>query len=151
MSMTTINGCNLPDDLYYMIDKHVWAKEIEGGNVRVGMTAVAVKLAGGKFIAVTPKRKAVGQELAQGKSMATVESSKFVGPVPAPVSGVVVKVNDAVADDPGLAVSDPYGEGWVAELQPTNWEADKGSLAHGEEGLAAYKSKLEADDVHCDA
>jgi len=147
--MATINGCELPDDLYYLIDKHVWAKEIEGGDVRVGMTAPAVKLAGGKFIAVTPKRKALGQELAQGKSMATVESSKFVGPVPAPVSGTLAKVNDAVADNPDLAASDPYGEGWIAEIKPSDWEGEKGALAHGSDGLEAYRSKLDADGVNC--
>ena len=147
--MTTINGCELPDDLYYMIKKHVWAKEIEGGDVRVGMTAPAIKLAGGKFIAVTPKRKAIGQNLAKGKSMATVESSKFVGPVPAPVSGVLTKVNDAVADDPDLAASDPYGKGWIAEITPSDWEGEKGDLAHGKDGLEAYRDQLESDGVDC--
>ena len=85
--MPTIRGCNLPEDLYYLIDKHVWARPMEGGTIRVGMTAVAGKLAGGKFVAVTVKSKAIGQEVKQGKSVATVESSKFVGPVPAPVTG----------------------------------------------------------------
>lgn len=147
--MATINGCELPDDLYYLIEKHVWAKELDSGDLRVGMTAPAVKLAGGKFIAVTPKRKAVGQDLAQGKSMATVESSKFVGPVPAPVSGKLVKVNDAVAENPDLAASDPYGEGWIAEITPSDWEGEKGKLAHGTEGLDAYRAKLNEDDVDC--
>jgi glycine cleavage system H protein len=145
-----INGCELPDDLYYLIDKHVWAKEMQDGQVRVGMTAVAVKLAGGSFIAVTPKRKAVGQVLAKGKSMATVESSKFVGPVPAPVSGVMTKINDAVAAKPDLAASDPYGEGWIAEINPSNWDEEKGTLAGGAAGIEAYRAKLETDDVHCD-
>ena len=87
--MTIIQGCDIPDDLFYLTEKHVWAKPLDGGVIRVGMTTAAVKLAGGQFVAVTPKRKALGQELAQGKSMATVESSKFVGPVPAPVSGTL--------------------------------------------------------------
>jgi glycine cleavage system H protein len=145
-----INGCELPDDLYYLIEKHVWAKEMQDGQVRVGMTAVAVKLAGGSFIAVTPKRKAVGQELAKGKSMATVESSKFVGPVPAPVSGVMTRINDAVAEKPELAAGDPYGEGWIAEIKPSNWDEEKATLAGGPAGIEAYRAKLQADDVHCD-
>lgn len=148
--MAKINGCELPDDLYYLIDKHVWAREMPDGQVRVGMTAVAVKLAGGSFIAVTPKRKAIGQELARGRSMATVESSKFVGPVPAPVSGVMTKVNDAVAGKPELAAKDPYGEGWIAEVKPSNWSEEKASLASGAAGIEAYRAKLEADNVHCD-
>lgn len=147
--MTTIQGCNVPDDLFYMIEKHVWVRDLGGGKLQVGMTAPAVKLAGGSFIAVTPKRKALGQELAQGKSMATVESSKFVGPVPAPVSGTLLTINEAVASDPSLVSSDPYGQGWIAEIQASQWEAEKGSLASGPAGLETYKAKIEADGVNC--
>ncbi len=137
--MPTVRGCNLPEDLYYMIEKHVWARPVEGGLVRIGMTAVAGKLAGGKLSAVTIK----------GKSLATVESSKFTGPVPAPVSGILVRGNAKVASDPNLPISDPYGEGWIAEIQPTAWEAEKASLGTGAEGVAAYQRKLEADNVSC--
>jgi glycine cleavage system H protein len=147
--MTDIRGCNLPEDLYYLIEKHVWAKPIEGGLVRVGMTAVAGKLSGGKLAAVTIKTKAIGQEVAQGKSVATVESSKFVGPVPAPVTGVLVRGNDKLASDPNLAISDPYGEGWIAEIKPANWDGDKAGLANGAEGLAAYQKKMETDNISC--
>ena len=88
--MTIIRGCDLPQELYYLIDKHVWARPVEGGLVQVGMTLVAGKLAGGKLNAITVKTKNIGQEIKQGKSIATVESSKFVGPVPAPVSGILL-------------------------------------------------------------
>jgi glycine cleavage system H protein len=147
--MTEIRGCNLPDDLYYLIEKHVWAKPIADGLLRVGMTAVAGKLSGGKLAAVTIKTRAIGQEVAQGKSVATIESSKFVGPVPAPVTGVLVRGNDKLASDPNLAISDPYGEGWIAEIKPSNWEGEKGSLATGTDGLAAYQKKLETDNISC--
>lgn len=147
--MPTVRGCNLPEDLYYMIEKHVWARPIEGGLVRVGMSSVAGKLAGGKLSAVTIKSKSIGQEVKQGKSVATVESSKFTGPVPAPVSGILVRGNDKVATDPNLPIADPYGEGWIVELQPTAWETEKASLAAGAEGVAAYQRKLEADNVSC--
>ncbi|HEX9013408.1 MAG TPA: hypothetical protein VF813_07825 [Anaerolineaceae bacterium] len=147
--MSTVRGCNLPDDLYYLIEKHVWAKPVEGGVVRVGMTAVAAKLSGGKLAAVTVKAKNISQEVKQGKSIATVESSKFVGPVPAPVTGVLLRANERLAADPNIVVADPYGEGWVAEMQPTDWEGEKGALATGPAGLAAYQAKLEADGVSC--
>ncbi len=148
--MTTIRGCNLPDDLYYLVDKHVWAKPVEGDLVRVGMTAVAAKLSGGKLVAVTVKAKNIGQEVKQGKSLATVESSKFVGPVPAPLTGVLTRANDKLATDPNIVVRDPYGEGWIAELRPNNWEADKGNLVTGPDGIAAYQKKMEADNISCD-
>ncbi len=148
--MANIRGCNLPDDLYYLVDKHVWVRPLDNGNVQVGITAVASKMSGGKFNAVTVKTKNIGKEINQGKSVATVESSKFVGPVPAPVTGVLVKANEKLAGNPDLAVSDPYGEGWVAEMQPSNWDAEKENLVTGEAGVAAYKAKLEADNISCE-
>jgi glycine cleavage system H protein len=147
--MANIRGCNLPEDLYYLIDKHVWAKPVEGGLVRIGMTAVAAKLSGGKLAAITVKAKNIGQEVKQGKSIATVESSKFVGPVPAPVTGVLVRANEKIASDPNLAIADPYGEGWIAEIKPAAWDAEKDKLASGAAGVASYQAKLEADNISC--
>jgi len=147
--MTNVRGCNLPEDLYYLIEKHVWAKPVEGGIIRVGITAVAAKLSGGKLAALTVKAKNIGQEVKQAKSLATVESSKFVGPVPAPVTGILLRANEKLVSDPNLAISDPYGEGWVAEMQPANWEGEKGALVTGAAGIAAYQAKLEADGISC--
>ncbi len=147
--MANVRGCNLPDDLYYLIEKHVWAKPMGGGVVRVGITAVAARLSGGKLAAITVKAKALGQEVKQAKSIATVESSKFVGPVPAPVTGILLRANEKLTSDPNLAVSDPYGEGWVAEMQAANWDGEKDSLATGPAGIAAYQAKLEADNITC--
>ena len=147
--MTNVRGCNLPEDLYYLIEKHVWAKPVEGGVIRVGITAVAAKLSGGKLAALTVKSKNIGQEVKQAKSVATVESSKFVGPVPAPVTGILLRANDKLVSDPNLAISDPYGEGWVAEMQPSDWEGEKGALATGAAGIAAYQAKLEEDGISC--
>jgi glycine cleavage system H protein len=147
--MANVQGCNLPDDLYYLIDKHVWAKPMEGGVVRVGITSVAAKLSGGKLAAITVKAKNIGQEVVQAKSIATVESSKFVGPVPAPVTGVLLRANEKLAADPNLAVADPYGEGWVAEMQASNWDGEKANLATGSDGIAKYQAKLAADNISC--
>jgi glycine cleavage system H protein len=149
MTMATVRGCNLPEDVYYLIDKHVWAKAAEGGAVRVGMTAVAGKLSGGKLAAVTIRRKSIGQPVAQGKSVATVESSKYVGPVAAPVSGTLLRGNDKLESDPNLAVNDPYGEGWIAEIQPSAWDTDKAGLATGADGVAKYQAELEAKNISC--
>src|SRR4030042_3062350 len=114
--MATVRGCDLPEDLYYMIEKHVWVRKLDGSLVRLGMTSVAAKLSGGSLNAVTVSARKIGSEVAQGKSVATLESSKFVGPVPTPVSGVLVRGNERLASEPNLAATDPYGEGWIAEV-----------------------------------
>lgn len=148
--MAKIRGCELPEDLYYDPEKHIWAKPLEGGIVRVGMTTIAGKLAGGKLNAVTVRAKNIGAEIPAGKSVATVESSKYVGPVPAPITGVLKRSNEKLAADPNLSIKDPYGEGWIAELEATRWEAERGGLLTGPAGLEAYKAKLEAENISCE-
>jgi glycine cleavage system H protein len=147
--MGKIRGCELPDDLYYYPEKHIWAKPMGGSLVRVGMNTVAGKLSGGKLNAVTVRAKNIGAEIPAGKSLATVESSKYVGPVPAPVTGILKRANEKLAADPNLAITDPYGEGWIVELEAAAWETDKAQLLSGPEGLAAYQAKLEAENISC--
>ncbi|MDA8311573.1 MAG: glycine cleavage system protein GcvH [Actinomycetota bacterium] len=141
-----IRGCNIPDDLFYLVEKHVWAS-YDGEVVTVGLSDVAQHLAK-TVVAVTPK--SVGKRVAKGKSLATVESSKWVGPVPSPVSGEVVEVNDAVTESPTTLNSDPYGEGWIARVRPDDWEADSTDLATGAEGVDAYQRFLEQEGIVCE-
>ena len=143
--MTTVNNCNLPEDLYYVVGKHVWARR-EGELVTVGMTDVAQSLAH-TIVAVTPK--APGRSVEKGRNIATVESGKWVGPVTAPVGGEIVEVNEALAGSPSLVNTDPYGEGWVVRLRPSDWEADLSDLVTGPEGVEAYRRFLDAEGISC--
>ncbi len=144
--MNAVFGCDIPDDLYYLIDKHVWARR-EDDVVVVGLTDVAQNLAKG-IISVTTKR--AGRTLAKGKSLGTVESSKWVGPVPCPVGGEIAEVNTALSDDPGLVNRDPYGEGWIGKVRPADWEGDSQDLVTGAEGVAAYQAFLEQEGISCE-
>lgn len=143
--MALVSNCDIPEDLLYVIDKHVWAR-LDGGLVTVGMTDVAQNLAK-SIIAVTPKKP--GRTVARGRSIATVESAKWVGPVPAPVTGEITEVNLALESTPGLINSDPYGAGWVARLRPADWDAEAGDLASGPEGVEAYRRFLDAEGIAC--
>jgi glycine cleavage system H protein len=147
--MAEVRGCDLPEDLYYLIDKHVWAKPLGGGLVRLGLTTVAAALSGENIGAVTLSERRVGREVRQGESVATVETSKFVGPVPAPVGGVLLRGNERLETEPYLVATDPYGDGWIAELRATAWESEKEVLATGADGIAAYRAELEAEDISC--
>jgi glycine cleavage system H protein len=148
--MAVVNGCELPEDVFYNLEKHTWARRLDDGTVRLGMTSVAGKLAGGSLAAVTVSARKVGREIAQGKSVATVESSKYVGPVPTPVTGTLVRGNERLVGEPNLAIADPYGEGWIAEITPSNWEEESPGLLTGPDAVAAYQAKLDADGVSCD-
>jgi glycine cleavage system H protein len=144
--VTTTLGCNIPDDLYYQVDKHVWAR-YDDGLVTVGLTDVAQHLAKG-IISVTPKK--TGRRVEAGKSVATVESSKWVGPVPSPVTGELVEVNEGAVADPAVINRDPYGEGWIARLRPEAWDPAAAGLVTGAEGVAAYQAFLEAEGISCE-
>ena len=144
--MADIRSCTIPEDLYYLVEKHVWARRV-GDLVEVGLTDVAQNMAKG-IISVTPKR--VGRALKALQSVATVESGKWVGPVPTPVAGEIAEINDAVIAQPGLINSDPYGAGWVARVAPADWEGDSTSLVTGADGVAAYEAFLEAEGISCE-
>lgn len=144
--MALVRNCNLPEDCYYLVERHVWVRR-EGDTVTVGMTDVAQHLAK-TIISVT--LKAPGKPVKKGRNLATVESGKWVGPVPAPVAGEIVEVNEALIGTPSLINSDPYGAGWVAKLRPADWDADSTDLVAGAEGILAYQRFLEAEGISCD-
>lgn len=143
--MADVNGCNLPEELFYLVEKHVWAK-LENGQVVVGLTDVAQNMAK-TIISVTTK--GVGKPIKRGRSIATVESGKWVGPVPSPVEGQLVEVNAGLMSTPSLVNNDPYGEGWIAKIVPEDWSQDMVELATGPEGLERYREFLDAEGIVC--
>ena len=139
--MPNVRGCNLPDDLLYDVDSHTWFREVEGGNVRIGMTSVATAMAG-QLVAFTPKK--VGRNVDAGKSCATVESGKWVGPAKSAAGGEVVAVNEALQAQPNLANQDPYSA-WLVELKPQDWAAVRGTLTPGSAVAPKYEAKMDSE------
>lgn len=145
--VNTVNGCQLPADLLYWPEKHVWVRGPDAdGVVEAGLTDVAQHLAG-KIVVVN--LRALGKTLARGKSAGTLESGKWVGTIPTPVAGEVVAVNEALKGSPETVNRDPYGAGWLIRVKPTAWEVDREELAGGPDGLARYRELLERDGIHC--
>ena len=93
-----------------------------------------------KFVRLRPAGKAI----AAGRSIGTLESGKWTGPVKAPVGGTIAEVNDALKDNPGILNEDPYGAGWVAVLDPDNLDADITNL-QGADGLEDWVKKEYAE------
>lgn len=140
--MPTVRGCHLPDDLYYDVDNHIWFREQPDGTVKLGMTTVATAMAG-QLVAFTPKK--VGRDVQAGKSCATVESGKWVGPAKSAAAGEIVAVNDDLVAKPSLANEDPYDAGWLVVLRPADWAAVKATLVPGSQVAAPYEAKMAAD------
>ncbi len=140
--MANVRGCNMPDDLLYDVDNHIWFRELDDGTVKIGMTTVATAMAG-QLVAFTPKK--VGRAVQAGKSCATVESGKWVGPAKSVAGGEIVAVNDALVEKPALANEDPYGAGWLIVLKPEDWAAVKQTLTPGAQVAPRYEAKMQAD------
>lgn len=140
--MPNVRGCNLPEDRLYDVANHIWFTELPDGTVRLGMTAVAAAMAG-PVVAVTPKR--AGRSVEAGKSCATIESGKWVGPAKSAAAGEVAAVNPAVTAKPGLVNEDPYGEGWLVAIKPSDWASVKSTLTPGSEVASKYDAKMQAD------
>ncbi|MFV0406540.1 MAG: glycine cleavage system protein GcvH [Propioniciclava sp.] len=102
-----------PEDLRYS-DKHEWVRLGNGAILRVGITAYAAEALGDVVYASMPQ---VGEVVAQDDACAEVESTKSVSDVFAPVSGVITAVNEQLATAPEVINSDPYGDGWLFELE----------------------------------
>ncbi len=131
-----IKGYHIPDGLLYT-KEHEWAKE-EGAVVRVGITDYAAKTLNDVVYVTSPK---AGTKVEQTKSMGTVESIKAVSEIYSPISGAVVRVNTALDSHPELVNKSPYGEGWLIEVQPTSFAAEKKSLLDAK-AYAAFLNTL---------
>ncbi len=102
----------VPQQLRYSSD-HEWVA-VAGNRVRVGITDYAQDALGDVVYVQVP---ALGSAVAAGDSFGEVESTKSVSDVYAPVSGTVVAVNESLADAPETLNSDPYGAGWLCEIE----------------------------------
>lgn len=112
---------NVPGELKYR-DSHEWVRQEADGTVTVGITEHAQSLLGDMVFVDLPD---IGGSYTAGSACAVAESVKAASDIYAPVSGEVIAVNDALADAPELVNSDPYAEGWLFKLQPS----DSGELA----------------------
>ncbi len=106
---------NIPDDLRYSTD-HEWAK-LEDGKVRIGITDYAQDALGDVVYVDVPE---VGRTVKVNDTFSEVESTKSVSDIFAPIAGTIVEVNEALADAPERLNEDPYGEGWICLIEPTD-------------------------------
>ena len=108
-----------PTELRYTND-HEWIR-VQGNSWRVGITQFAVDALGDITLVDLPKE---GDQVTKGQRFGTVESVKSVSDLYSPVSGRVVSVNSALKDAPEDVNAEPYGKGWMIEVEPN----DKGEL-----------------------
>lgn len=153
-----MKSCVFPVDLLYDVEHDMWARPGPDGLVHIGLTDVG-QTAGGKLQVVSfPKaEKRIGTRIPPNRTVALMESAKWLGPVRLPVAGELVAVNDALRERPGLVNLDPYGRGWVVAFLPDEdipWLAgDDARLAYRERLRRTFRSVAGVNDdfwcVHC--
>ena len=103
----------IPADLRYATD-HEWARRTGGTTVQIGITDYAQDALGDVvYLEVPPK----GAVVRSGDKISEVESTKSVSDIYAPVSGTIVEVNDSLGEQPELVNAEPYGQGWICEIE----------------------------------
>ncbi|MCX6510305.1 MAG: glycine cleavage system protein GcvH [Actinobacteria bacterium] len=113
----------LPDDLRYSPD-HEWVR-LENGQLRLGITDYAQDAIGDVVYVEIPE---MGLKIDASGKVSEVESTKSVSDIYAPVAGTIVAVNDALSDSPERLNDDPYGDGWICVIEPTDPSSVDGLL-----------------------
>lgn len=124
---------NVPDDLLYSTD-HEWVR-VDGNRVRIGITDYAQDALGDVVFVQVPEQ---GATVAAGAGISEVESTKSVSDIYAPVAGTIAEVNADLDDAPEKLNADPYGDGWICEIEV----ADPGAVS-GLLDAEAYRKLIE--------
>ena len=139
-------SCDIPEDLTYDIERDVWIR-FDGDIAVLGMTDVAQTRCG-KFAAISFRD--VGKKVSLGKTLATIESAKWVGPFPAPFSCEIVETNEiGFTQNILLANKEPYTLGWLVKVKPTNLENERAHLVTGDEAAEKYKERIKELKINC--
>jgi glycine cleavage system H protein len=133
-NLVKVQGYEVAKGLYYSKD-WMWVK-VENGKVRVGITDYAQKQLNEIVFAELPS---AGNEAIKGEPFGTVESVKSVSDLVVPVSGKIVEVNGKVDSNPETLNEDPYNEGWILVISPTNLADDLKTLMNYEQAVEWHK------------
>jgi len=117
--MVKVEDYEVPENLYYH-KEYLWAK-VENGKVKIGVIDFAQKQLNDIVYVELPS---VGDTITQNEPFGTLESVKAVSDLIAPISGTIEAVNGELESKPDLVNEDPYGEGWLLIVAPTNLDAE---------------------------
>jgi len=132
--LVKVDDFEVAEGLYYSKD-WMWVK-VEDGKVRIGITDYAQKQLNEIVFAELPN---VGDEIVKGEPFGTVESVKAVSDLVAPVSGKTEEVNEKVNDSPEILNEDPFNEGWLIVVSPTNLKEELKTLMDFEKAVEWHK------------
>ena len=132
--MVKVEDYEVPEGLYFH-KEYLWAK-VENGKVKIGVSDYAQKQLHDIVFVELPS---AGDTITQNEPFGTLESVKAVSDLVAPVSGTIETVNEELESKPELINEDPYGEGWVITVAPTNLDADLKEIMNFEAAVEWHK------------
>lgn len=132
--MVKVSDCEVPENLYYH-KEYLWAK-LEDGKVKIGVIDFAQKQLHDIVFVELPS---VGETITQNDPFGTLESVKAVSDLIAPISGKIEMVNEELESKPELINEDPYGEGWLLIVAPTNLDADLKAIMNFDAAVEWHK------------
>jgi len=129
------NSYDIPADRAYDREHHMWAQYDSASNqVTVGIDTLGLASLGDLAYVTL---QAVGMPVKRGESMGTLEAAKMTGDLIAPISGVIVARNDSVVKNPSIVNQNPYSDGWMVVIKPSDWENESAQLV-SDDGLPAW-------------
>ena len=142
-----IDHCDFPDDLLYDYDGNTWVRiDPDGSNATVGLTSLMMGIAG-KLSSV--RTKPLGTIVSRGRSLGTIESHRMVGPIPSPLSGTIVEINERIAAVPRILNNSAYDEGWIVRLKLSSMQSEKQELSSVERIVPLLKERIAEFHVRC--
>ena len=139
IEMVEIEGYEMPEELYYT-NEHTWARVEDDGTVTMGIDAFGGTAVGEIEFIDLPLED---DEFEAGEAFGSMESAKWVGGLIMLTSGKIIEVNSEIEDNLELLVDDPYDEGWMIKVEPSNLEADLAGLHHGDDLVEWFTKDLE--------
>lgn len=136
--ITEVAGFGVALDRAYDPAGHFWVTMVAPNRARIGLDALGVETSG---TIAQLAFLAVGEQLKRGEAFGSLEAAKFVGPLNSPLTGTVAATNDAVVADPALVERDPYGAGWLVEVDI----ADPGEIGELISGAHPIRVWFEAE------
>ncbi len=140
-----IEHCSFPDDLFYDLESNTWAR-VTDSEVVVGITSLLSAITGRLTSA---RLKNSGALIVRGRSLGTLESQRFVGPVPSPFTGTILSTNALVSANPRVLNDSPYEEGWIATLKPSNFMEERIFLSKPQMVQNVHREKIAQYHVRC--
>ena len=146
-SSLIIDHCDFPDDLLYDYDGNTWVRiDPDGSRATVGLTSLMMGIAG-KLSSI--RTKPVGTIVSRGRSLGTIESHRMVGPIPSPLSGTIVEINERIDAMPRILNNSAYDEGWIVRLKLSSMQSEKQGLSSVERIVPLLKERIAEFHVRC--